>query len=235
MSYCVNCGVELDHAAKECPLCNTPVLNPRELERIMKDRTPFPQEKGQVEAVKRKDIGILLSVVLLATAVTCGLLNLLVFSTFKWSIPVIGVCVVLWVLLIPLVIYVKQAVYVTILYDGIAVGLYLYLLTYLTRSDVWFYELGCPIVIFGTICVEVLTLVCRKLTKSFLGNALAIFTFIAVVCVGLEIIIDIFMDHHISLSWSAVVLTVCAILDITLITMLSHRRLRAEVRKRLHF
>ena len=28
MSYCVNCGVELNPAARECPLCRTPVLNP---------------------------------------------------------------------------------------------------------------------------------------------------------------------------------------------------------------
>ena len=31
MSYCVNCGVELDASSRECPLCNTPVINPREL------------------------------------------------------------------------------------------------------------------------------------------------------------------------------------------------------------
>ena len=56
MSYCVNCGVELDASAKECPLCNTPVLNPRELEKIAKAQHPFPTEKGQVETVKRKDL-----------------------------------------------------------------------------------------------------------------------------------------------------------------------------------
>lgn len=28
MSYCVNCGVELDSAAKKCALCETPVINP---------------------------------------------------------------------------------------------------------------------------------------------------------------------------------------------------------------
>ena len=29
MSYCVNCGVELDATASVCPLCQTPVCNPR--------------------------------------------------------------------------------------------------------------------------------------------------------------------------------------------------------------
>ena len=31
MSYCVNCGVELESSLTECPLCNTPVINPKEL------------------------------------------------------------------------------------------------------------------------------------------------------------------------------------------------------------
>jgi len=78
MSYCVNCGVELDRSLRACPLCNTPVINPRELEQKSAG-SAFPKEKGQVETVKRKDLGILLSVVLIAAGVTCGILNLFVF------------------------------------------------------------------------------------------------------------------------------------------------------------
>ena len=31
MSYCVNCGVELQKSEPRCPLCGTEVLNPNEL------------------------------------------------------------------------------------------------------------------------------------------------------------------------------------------------------------
>ena len=55
MSYCVNCGVELDASATKCPLCDTPVYNPKAPE-PEKQPSPFPKEKGQVEVVKRKDI-----------------------------------------------------------------------------------------------------------------------------------------------------------------------------------
>ena len=30
MSYCVNCGVELDKTCSVCPLCNTKVINPNQ-------------------------------------------------------------------------------------------------------------------------------------------------------------------------------------------------------------
>ena len=61
MSYCVNCGVELERNAGECPLCNTPVVNPREQMRQgsakagadREEAGAFPREKGQVETVKK--------------------------------------------------------------------------------------------------------------------------------------------------------------------------------------
>lgn len=235
MSYCVNCGVELDASARECPLCNTPVLNPRELEKIAHAQQPFPTEKGPVEAVKRKDLGILISMVVLATAVTCGLLNAFVFRENLWSLAVIGVCVVLWVILIPAFIYTKQPVYVSLLYDGIAVVIYLYMLTFLTGTGKWFPGLGVPIVLLVTAVAEAFTLCVRKLPRSFLTVSLYLFTAMGILCGGLEILIDRYISDHIELTWSAVVITVCVILDITIITLLSRRRLRNAVRRRLHF
>lgn len=235
MSYCVNCGVELDTSEKECPLCNTPVINPRELERMAGAEQPFPKEKGQVEVVKRKDLGILLSTVVLATAVTCGGLNAFVFRGNLWSLAVIGVCAILWVIMIPAVIYTKQPVYVSLLFDGAAVVLYLYMLTFLTGSREWFWGLGLPITVLVTVIAELFTVCVRKLPRAFLTISLYLFTAAGLLCMGLEMLIDRYVSGKIALSWSAVVLTVCAILDIALITMLSSKRMRGAVRKRLHF
>ncbi len=235
MSYCVNCGVELDATAKECPLCNTPVLNPAELKKIANASQPFPTEKGAVETVKRKDLGILVTAVVLATAITCGILNAFVFPKNLWSLAVIGVCAVIWVILIPAVIYVKQPIYVSLFYDGIAVAAYLYMLTFLTGTKVWLWGLGLPIVVLAVAVLELYTLCVNKLPKSFLTHTLYLVTSIGVFCLGLEILIDRYVRGEIDLSWSAVVLTVTVILDIALITMLSRKRLRNEVRRRLHF
>ena len=235
MSYCVNCGVELDASARECPLCNTPVINPKELEKMAMAQRPFPTEQGQVETVKRKDLGILVSMVVLATAVTCGILNALTFQESLWSLAVIGACIILWVIMIPAVIYTKQPVYVSLLYDGGAVALYLFMLSYLTGTRDWLWGLGLPITVLVTVLAEAFTVCVRKLPRSFLTVSLYIFTAVGLLCMGLEILIDRFVGGNIALSWSAVVLTVCGILDIAVITMLSRRRLRNAVRRRLHF
>lgn len=238
MSYCVNCGVELDKTLKQCPLCNTPVINPREMaagEDLLKSRTPFPEEKGQVEMVKRKDMAFLLTVVAVATAVVIGLLNFLVYPAKPWSLAIIGGCVLIWVILIPVVIYTSQTVYASAFLDGVAIGIYLYLLTFLVGSKEWFWRLGLPIVLLVTLLVEVFILCLRKLPCSFLTTALYTFTGLALLCIGLEVLIDLFLCGEFVIGWSAIVLTVCAIVDITIVTLLSRRRLRNEIRRRLHF
>lgn len=234
MSYCVNCGVELSKDLSMCPLCNTPVLNPREIP-IPGLKGAFPKEKGQVEEVKRKDMAILVSAILATTALTCLLLNLLVFSGSLWSLIVIGVCIVLWVFSIPLVIYKKLPVYVYLLLDGISTAALLFLITYLTGSRLWFYKLGLPIVILCTVLAEMFALCMKKIRITFLTTALYSVVSLAVLCVGVEILIDIYMDQKVLLSWSAVVLTVCSIITIMLVTLLSRSRLRNAVRRRLHF
>lgn len=234
MSYCVNCGVELDGALEECPLCNTPVINPRELVR-QKSRSPFPAEKGTVETIRRKDLGILTSSILGATAVACGVLNLLVFTGVAWSLAVIGACLLLWVMMIPLVIDSRQPIYLSLLFDGVAAGLYLFMLSFLTDGQEWMWGLGIPIAILVTVIAELLTICIKNLPSSFLTNALYVVNAVGLLCLGLEILIDLYVSKHIALSWSAVVLTVTVCVDAMLITVLSRRRLRNEVRRRLHF
>ena len=95
--------------------------------------------------------------------------------------------------------------------------------------------MGLPITVLVTAVAELVTLCIRKLPRSFLTVSLYLFTGIGLLCLGLEMLIDWYLAGEIALSWSAVVLTVCVILDIALITMLSRRRLRNEVRRRLHF
>lgn len=234
MSYCVNCGVELDASLDACPLCHTPVINPSELKK-MEHVSPYPKDRGQVEAVKRKDLGILLSVILSAAAISCGLLNLFVFKGSMWSLLIIGICIILFVFAIPAVIYTKLPIYLSLLLDGIAIGVYLYMIALLTASSRWFLGLAVPIVVLVTALVELFTLLLRSLPVSIITTALYVFAEAAVLCVGIELLIDRYFGKALSLSWSAVVLTACGIIVVALITLLSKRRLRDAVRRRLHF
>lgn len=233
MSYCVNCGVELDKDLKACPLCQTIVINPNEL--IIRENEAFPKDKGEVEKVKRRDVGVVISIFLIATALTCGLLNLWVYDGVAWSPTVMGVCGFLWATLFPIIFYDKLPVYIYILFDGFMACVSVLTINIMTVNDAWAWGLGIPIVLLITAVVELLAFAIKVLPRSFLTITLYIFTAIAVLCVGLEMEIDYFLTETVRLSWSAVVATVFTIFDAVIITLLCSKRLRAQVRRRLHF
>lgn len=235
MSYCVNCGVELDGSLNKCPLCNTPVVNPNELRKLTAATAPYPVEKGQVDVVKRKDLAILTTVVLSATALCCLLLNIFVFSGSPWSLFIIGACLILFVLLFPLMIYTKLPVYLSLAFDGASIGLYLYMITFNTSSDSWFMQLALPITALATILAEIFTLLLRTFPVSFITTALYFFVEAAFFCVGIELLIDRYCGLPLHLVWSAIVMTICGVITIALLTILSKRRLREAVQRRLHF
>lgn len=234
MSYCVNCGVKLEESLERCPLCNTPVINPNE--RTMSAAVPpFPRERGQVEPVKHRDVILLYSMTLIAASLSCGLLNLLVFQQSAWSLYVIGVCVILWVAAIPFFVYTRLPIYFSLLLDGSAIALYEYLITFNTPSARWFYELALPITGIVTLLAILIAFCFRHISSSMLAGAMYVFVGVAVLCILIELLIRHFLAYDLRLTWSAVVLTACSILVAALGTILSRKRLRTAVRRRLHF
>ena len=55
MSYCVNCGVELNSNEKRCPLCSTPVINPN-IDNKQMDLPPYPPKSDFIVDSKLKNI-----------------------------------------------------------------------------------------------------------------------------------------------------------------------------------
>lgn len=89
MSYCVNCGVELDDTAAFCPLCHTPVHNPNQPVNQTAPK-PFPTERKEVPPASKLQVAILLSTILASVAVCCGVLNVFLRTQRTWSLYVIG-------------------------------------------------------------------------------------------------------------------------------------------------
>ena len=234
MSYCVNCGVKLDDSLNKCPLCNTPVINPNELKK-METASPFATQKGETEKVKSKDVIVLTTVFLATTAVCCMLLNYLVFSKTLWSIPIIGLCAFIWIISIPPIAFPKMPVYISMLIDGLAMAGYLYMLSFMTSNKAWLTRLALPITALATVLILTFTLLVKKISSSILSVALYFYVLIPILCIGIELLIWHYYDKPLHITWSAIVLVPCLIVDIVLITVLSRKRLREAVRRRLHF
>ena len=237
MSYCVECGVKLDRSLKVCPLCCTPVINPNEINKKSEQETsaPFATHPGEVEPMSKWDVGIWLSIVFGSTALACGLLNLLVFDHNRWSVPVVGACVLLWILFCPRMFLPKIPFTLNLLISGVSIIFYEYSLTLLTSVDRWFFELCLPITLMTLVLLSIMGMFYHFVSHSMLSTALYLFIIVGVLCVFVELCIASFCDLPLRLYWSAIVFSVCAVISAALIAILSIKRLRENVRKRLHF
>ena len=237
MSYCVNCGVKLEQSLKNCPLCHTPVINPNELNSasLTNHSSPFATAKGEVEPMKKHDIGLWLTIVFGSTAIACGLLNFLVFHHNYWSIPVIGACIILWLFFCPRMFFPQIPVSINLVVSGFSFIFYEYAITFMTGSNRWFYELALPITLVLLALIAFFGLLYKFVSSSLIATVLYFFIDVAFLCVGIECFVDRFISGEVHLFWSAIVFSVCAVISIALFSILSIARLRETVRKRLHF
>ena len=234
MSYCVNCGVELDPSAGICPLCHTPVVNPG---RPVDEEAPppFPTRRAEVQPVNKWEVALLLSAMLASVAVCCGLLNLFFLRSDRpWSLYVIGAAVMLWIWLVPPLLHRTMPLWLRLLLDVAAVGVYVYLISIDLRGHDWYMGLALPIILTGGAIMAALGLLLGKGRRSILSSVTLIIGSVGLFLVGVEVFIDRWLFGRWTPGWSLVVLAVCAALVIPLLVVRHRPALREDARRRFH-
>lgn len=232
MSYCVNCGVELDRDAVACPLCQTPVLNP------VCPPDPhaipnFPLERKEVEPVDHRELAILLSAMAVCAGLCCGLLNLvLLWRGVPWSLFVIGACSMLWVWLVPPLLLRKAPSVVFLLFDLLAVGGLLVLIGAATHGHTWLVGIALPVWAGFSLILLTIWLLAGK--RSFLSRSLLVLGGLVLFLLWLEFIIDRFLGAYHPM-WSLIAAAVGITLMLPLAVIRTRPNLRRQVRRRFHF
>ena len=145
MSYCVNCGVELAAAAKSCPLCDTPVINPNLL-KISEAEPTYPERIDIPKSTRKRYTATIFSLLLLLPNVVCFLTNLLLTPETLWSVYVISSSLMFWFLIVfPFYIKSKYKLLIVAV-DAVATALYLFVFFYMNSPDTnWFWKLAIPL------------------------------------------------------------------------------------------
>ena len=232
MSYCVNCGVELDPGARECPLCRTPVVNPA---CPVDEDAPgfFPTRREEVAPVSRREAALLLTSMLVSVAICCALLNLVFYSDFWWSL-FIGAAVMLWIWFVPPLLTRKLPVWAPLTLDVLAVGAYLCLIAAAVDGMDWYVGLALPITAAGVLVIPLLYWIIRTRRCSLLVSAMLVLMAIGLFAVLTEFLCDEYLKGEWVPGWSMVVLASCAGLSIPLIIVRRVPSLREEARRRFH-
>ena len=124
MSYCVNCGVELDPGAARCPLCGTPAWKPDP-----DAPSYFPTKPAEVPPASRRAAAALLTAMLASVSLCCGVLNLLLPTERPWSLYVIGAAVMLWIWFVLPMLARRIPIFFRLTADVAAVGVYVFLIS----------------------------------------------------------------------------------------------------------
>jgi hypothetical protein len=236
MSYCVNCGVELQKSEPRCPLCGTEVINPNEL-REEKPMRPYPSHVEHLDkTVDRRYIASFISLLMLIPLFTVMLANILVSGKLSWSYYVLGgELVAFTVFLLPMIARMPKILYVAI--DAAAVGVLLLLIQVIAQGNWdWLLLLGLPITGLTAVMCWFFSVMAEP---TFKLPILVRFTF-GLVCLGLLVVaIEFFIglyQHAIAWpTWSLYVLFPCLVLASSLLLLNRRARVKEEIKKRFYF
>lgn len=233
MSYCVNCGVELDATASVCPLCQTPVCNPR-CPVNREAPLPFPGNRQEVAPVSRKELALVLTTLMAAASASCGVMNLFFFfPPVAWSAYVTGALAMVWVWGILPLFMPKLAPYKRFVADLLATAAYVAIIAATVNGWQWYVQLALPIIalagiIFGGYGIFIWN------KHSLLSGSIAFIGCCAVFLLLLELLLDLWIHEAYQPGWSVVTCGVCVSLMLPLLVIRWRPALREEVRKRFH-
>lgn len=233
MAYCVNCGVKLTPPETVCPLCGVEMYNPKETH--VECRSRYPQKMERISAVNRQFAAMTLSLLLLAPACICLLLNLLLFSGYPWSLFVIGsLCLIFLFFLLP-ILFKNPHPLLCVAIDTVAVGVFLLMVDIFCTPGQWrwFLLLGLPLAAGAGLIVLVLIFLSRfSYFKPVLRITAYTLFFIGVYTVGIEMLLLGFFSAPCVPIWSWIPFAACLFTAFFCLFLNKSRRWQEAVHKR---
>ena len=135
MSYCVHCGVELAASEKNCPLCNTIVIDPSAIESSEPIRYPYPAEVEGPRVSFCRITATFFSLFLVIPLLAILIADVSTSGSFSWSLIAAGGIVLFFMLFLFPNLFHKPILWMFLLFDVAAVILYLFVLCAVLKKN----------------------------------------------------------------------------------------------------
>lgn len=236
MSYCVNCGVELDNSAKKCALCGTPVINPNKPNESDKaETTPFSNKSYVPAPINKRFIAFVISVIFIVPNLVCLLTNVVFSSGTYWAAYVNSTSMLLWIsFVLPFLIKKPNPYALWGIDTASAVG-YVYFIKLISKnvqSAEVFFSCALPIVITQAFFVLVFMLWLGKKRRHWVLKSIA-----ALSDIGISfVVIFAFLDHVLKTGFliyiGIIIFASCAVLIAFLIFCYVNKRVRRILQRK---
>lgn len=232
MSYCVNCGVELDATAKKCALCDTPVYNPTQAQKT-DEPTPFSKVAIVPKSIKQKFVALIITYILLIPNIVCVLINLFVNPQNLWFVYVLSSSLLVWIIAVFPFFTKKLHPYIMWAFDTVAIALYVFVFhAQNLGGSKWYLGIALPFILTVSLCVLVFIYWMRKRRRHWTSKMLHIFIdlviSLSVLCACLFV-----ADHMITFDVFVVIDACCLALVFFWLYSNRSKKLRAWLAKKM--
>jgi len=232
MSYCTNCGVELDEGIMSCPLCGF-TLGTANISEPADKSEYYPSDIILLyKKETRKHIWELSGIISFSGIAVCSIVDLVIHKSLTWSLYADTSVLGSWICLTLILLAFRK-------YFIIVPGLLLTVLTMQFLFNLfsppvsWFYGISLPITVAFFICASLIILLWK--VAHFKGfNILAIaFMVLSGFCIVSEVFIDKFLQNKVDIRWSAIVAV--SVLPLALVLLFVHYRMKKGKRLDSYF
>lgn len=233
MSYCVNCGVELEAALNRCPLCGTEVNNPNQ-NALAEEKRTLPEKRDEYKKPDRKFWISFISILVVVPIATCFLLDLLVNKTLTWSLFVASGVVILWAFFISLFLFKKFSYLKMVTADMAGVLTGLLMLDLLSPGKGWLLEVALPLAAYCYLAWLLIIWLTKKKVLHGLGIGSAYAIAIGILVILLETLLDLNASGTVNLVWSWFIIAPCISVAVLLLLLDKNKIVKQELARRLH-
>jgi len=232
MSYCANCGVELDKDLISCPLCGFSI-GKATVSETNNHSEYYPSDIILAHKKEsRRHIWELTGIISFSGIVVCTIVDFVIHKSLGWSLFADTSIIAAWICLTLVLLAFRK-------YFIIIPGMLLTILTMLFLFDLfsppvnWFYGIGLPVTISLFVAISIITILWK--VAHFRGfNILAIaFLVLSGFCIVSEVFIDKYLSDKVDIRWSAIVAV--SILPIALVLLFIHYRMKKGKRLDSYF
>jgi hypothetical protein len=232
MSYCTNCGVELDKELTSCPLCGfAPGEEIKTVNTIKSEH--YPSDTIHLyKKESRRHIWELSGIITFSGIVVCTIVNFVISKRLSWSLYADTSIMASWICLtLILLSFRKYFIIIPGLLFTILVTLFLFDL--FSPPVNWFYGIGLPVTIGLFVCVSIVVVLWK--VAHFKGfNILALaFLVLSGFCIVSEVFINKYLFNKVDIRWSAIVAV--SLLPIALVLLFVHYRMKKGKRLDSYF